>query len=169
MRIIRILALTLTLAGLMGCAANVGVVNPTRLFQDSVSGKAGIDHLKGMESAMQEQLVAAQSALEKAPSDEGLRARFQQIFVGYQQIVSTEQQKVVESVNTQIQKALDAYREQKRMVVIMNTESVLTYAPAADVTDAIIAEMNKEPVTFTPVKLDPLDVTPTPPATKGKK
>lgn len=163
MRIFRILAVVMALTGLMGCVAssNVAVVNPTRLFQDSESGKAGIEHLKGMEAAMQEQLVTAQGALEQSPNDEGLRARFQQIFVGYQQLVSTEQQKVVEGVNSQIQKVLDAYRAQKRMVVIMNSESVLTYAPNADVTNDIIAEMNKTPVAFTPVSLPPLDVKPT--------
>lgn len=172
MRTISTFVLTLLLAsGLMGCVGGkVGVVNPARLFQDSDSGKAGIEHLKLMETAMQEQLVTAQGVIEKSPGDEALRARFQQVFMGYQQVVGAEQQKVVEGINEQIQATLEAYRKQKGMTVILNGESVLTYAPEADVTDAIITEMNGKPLSFAPVKLEPLDVQPTPKAApKSKK
>ena len=58
----------------------------------------GIEHLEQLEAAMQEQLKTAQGMIEKAPNDEALRARFQKTFVGYQQIVNAEQQKVVQQI-----------------------------------------------------------------------
>lgn len=149
--------LTVLVCALTACTgAKVGVVNPSRLFQDSESGKAGIAHLKKIETDMQAQLTTAQELLKKSPDDEALRSRFQQVFAGYQQLISAEQQKVVESINNQIQAALERCRARKKMTAILNGESALAYAPEADVTDAVLAEMNSEPLRFAPIELEEL-------------
>ena len=160
MRTISAFALSLVLVfAVTGCAATskIAVVDPARLFQESDPGKAGIDHLKQLEAAMQEQLKTAQGMIEKAPNDEGLRARFQKTFVGYQQLVNAEQQKVVQQINGLMQKTLEAYRTKNGYSVIMNTEGLLAFDPAADVTKDVLVEMNKNKVTFEPVKLPPLN------------
>lgn len=156
MRTFGALALTLIVAlSLVGCSATkVAVVEPSRLFQDSEPGKAGMEHLKQIETAMQAQLEAAQGLMEKSPNDEALRARFQKVFLGYQQLVNAEQQKVVERINELMQKTLDDYRMQKGYAVIMNADGLLSYDPKADVTSEIIAEMNRTKLSFEPVKLD---------------
>ena len=158
MRTISAIALSLVLLfSVTACAANkIAVVDPARLFQESEPGKAGIDHLKQLEAAMQEQLKVAQGMIEKAPNDEALRARFQKTFVGYQQLVNAEQQKVVQQINGLMQKTLEAYRTKNGYSVIMNTEGLLAFDPKADVTKDVIAEMNQNKVTFEPVKLAPL-------------
>ncbi|MEG2005516.1 MAG: OmpH family outer membrane protein, partial [Bilophila sp.] len=71
MRIFSALALTLILAfSVAGCTGSkVAVVDPARLFQESTPGKAGIEHLKQIETAMQAQLEVAQGLIEKAPND----------------------------------------------------------------------------------------------------
>ena len=111
MRTISAIALCLMLVfATTGCAASkIAVVDPARLFQESEPGKAGIEHLKQLEAAMQEQLKTAQGMIEKAPNDEALRARFQKTFVGYQQIVNAEQQKVVQQINGLMQKTLEDF------------------------------------------------------------
>lgn len=171
MRTFGALALTLVLAfSLVGCTASkVAVVNPARLFQDSEPGKAGIEHLKQIETAMQAQLQVAQGMIEKSPNDEALRARFQKTFMGYQQVVNSEQQKVVERINELMQQALDAYRAQKSYAVIMNAEGLLSFDPQADVTDAIIVEMNRTKVAFEPVKLEEISAAPSKPVEPAKK
>lgn len=158
MRTISAIALSLVLLfSVTACAANkIAVVDPARLFQESEPGKAGIDHLKQLEAAMQEQLKVAQGMIEKAPNDEALRARFQKTFVGYQQLVNAEQQKVVQQINGLMQKTLEAYRTKNGYSVIMNTEGLLAFDPKADVTKEVITEMNQNKVTFEPVKLAPL-------------
>ncbi len=146
---------------LTGCTSTqVAVVTPARLFQESESGKAGIEHLKQIETTIQEQLEIAQGLIAKAPNDEALRAKFQKVFLGYQQVINAEQQKVVESVNTLMQNALDKYRVQKGYAVIMSAESLLSYDPKIDVTNEILAAMNESKVTFEPVKLDEFAPTP---------
>lgn len=154
----RAVLLTALVCALTACTgAKVGVVNPSRLFQDSASGKAGIAHLKKIETDMQAQLTTAQEILKKSPDDEALRSRFQQVFAEYQQLISAEQQKVVESINNQIQAALESCRARKRMTAILNGESALAYAPDADVTDAVLAEMDSAPLHFAPVELEALE------------
>lgn len=131
-----------------------------RLFQESEPGKAGIEHLKQLEAAMQEQLKTAQGMIEKAPNDEALRARFQKTFVGYQQIVNAEQQKVVQQINGLMQKTLEDFRTKNGYSVIMNAEGLLAFDPKSDVTKDVIAEMDKTKVTFAPVKLEPITAAP---------
>lgn len=158
MRTISALALSLVLIfSVTGCAnAKIAVVDPARLFQESAPGKAGIEHLKQLEAAMQEQLKTAQGMVEKAPNDEALRARVQKTFVGYQQLVNAEQQKVLQKINGLMQKTLEDYRAKKGYSAIMNTESLLAFDPQSDVTKEVIEEMNRNTVSFEPVKLEPI-------------
>ena len=151
MRTISAIALCLMLVfATTGCAASkIAVVDPARLFQESEPGKAGIEHLKQLEAAMQEQLKTAQGMIEKAPNDEALRARFQKTFVGYQQIV-----------NGLMQKTLEDFRTKNGYSVIMNAEGLLAFDPKSDVTKDVIAEMDKTKVTFAPVKLEPITAAP---------
>ena len=141
MRTISAIALCLMLVfATTGCAASkIAVVDPARLFQESEPGKAGIEHLKQLEAAMQEQLKTAQGMIEKAPNDEALRTRFQKTFVGYQQIVNAEQQKVVQQINGLMQKTLEDFRTKNGYSVIMNAEGLLAFDPKSDVTKEVIA------------------------------
>lgn len=68
--------------------------------------------------------------IEKAPNDEALRARFQKTFVGYQQIVNAEQQKVVQQINGLMQKTLEDFRTKNGYSVIMNAEGLLAFDPS---------------------------------------
>jgi len=154
-----ILALTLSIA-VSGCTAgsnNIALVNPSRLFQDSASGKAGIEHLKKMEAAMQEQLQTAQKLIEKRPGDENLRVRVQQEFAGYQQLVNTEQQKVVENINNQIKASLETVRNQKKLNAIFSSETALSFDAKIDVTNDVLAEMNRTPLSFPPAVITPIE------------
>ena len=136
MRTISAIALCLMLVfATTGCAASkIAVVDPARLFQESEPGKAG--------------------------NDEALRARFQKTFVGYQQIVNAEQQKVVQQINGLMQKTLEDFRTKNGYSVIMNAEGLLAFDPKSDVTKDVIAEMDKTKVTFAPVKLEPITAAP---------
>ena len=147
-------------ASLAGCTAgksSIALVNPSRLIQDSASGKAGIEHLKKMEATMQEQLQAAQKMIEKSPGDEALRVRIQQEFAGYQQLMSTEQQKVVDGINNQIKASLETVRAQKKLEVIFSSETVQSFDAKIDVTSEVLAEMNRTPLNFPPASITPIE------------
>ena len=151
------LALPLVLST-SGCTGTkVGLVNPNRLFQESASGKAGIEHLKQMEGSLQEQLAAAQKLIEKKPGDENLRMQVQQEFASYQQIATDEQRKVVESINTQVKSTLEAVRVQKKLDAIFTSENALSFDEKIDVTNEVLTEMDRKPLTFSPVKIVPIE------------
>lgn len=158
-----------------GCVTTkIGVVDPVRLFQDSEPGKIGMNHLKTIEDSMQSQIDLAQGLMEKSPKNEDLRIRFQKVFMDYQQTINIEQQKVVEVVNTLIQKTLDDYRVEKGYNMLMSKDSLLSYSTKDDVTDDIITILNRSTVTFEPVVLEELNIECTiqpitSPAHKGKK
>ena len=141
-----------------GCTGTkVGLVNPNRLFQESASGKAGIEHLKQMEGTLQEQLTAAQKLIEKKPGDENLRMQVQQEFASYQQLATNEQRKVVESINTQVKSTLEAVRIQKKLDAIFTSENALSFDDKIDVTNEVLTEMDRKPLTFSPVEIVPIE------------
>ena len=141
-----------------GCTGTkVGLVNPNRLFQESASGKAGIEHLKEMENTLQEQLTTAQKLIEKKPGDEKLRMQVQQEFASYQQLATSEQRKVVESINTQVKSTLETIRIQKKLDAIFTSENALSFDEKIDVTNDVLTEMDRKPLSFQPVKITPIE------------
>ena len=162
MRTISAIALCLMLVfATTGCAASkIAVVDISGVIIFFVYFNTRLISISTLEAAMQEQLKTAQGMIEKAPNDEALRARFQKTFVGYQQIVNAEQQKVVQQINGLMQKTLEDFRTKNGYSVIMNAEGLLAFDPKSDVTKDVIAEMDKTKVTFAPVKLEPITAAP---------
>ena len=133
-------------------APAVSVVDSSRVFKESEPGKAGIKHLETLHESMQAELNALQQELQVNPNDEGLQQKLQEKYLAYQQRIGAEQQQVINTLNTAIQQALDACRVQKKLALIVGTDVVLSYGPAADITDAVISEVNKAKVDFKPIE-----------------
>ncbi|MDR2695139.1 MAG: OmpH family outer membrane protein [Deltaproteobacteria bacterium] len=133
-------------------APSVAVVDSARVFKESEPGKAGIKHLESLHESMQAELNALQQALQAKPNDEALQQKLQEKYMVYQQRISAEQQQVINTLNEAIQKALDACRAQLKVAIIVGTDVVLSYGPAADITAAVIGEVNKTRVEFKPIE-----------------
>lgn len=160
MRKLSMLALAAVLVvSLAGCKneGGVAVVDAARLYQESASGKAGIEHLQKLEAALQARLMNAQEQMEKSPKDEALRGQFQAEFAGFQQLVQGEQQKVVEGIQKQMMDALEKARKKGDYAAVLASESVLASAPKADITDAVLKAMDAAPLTFADVELPGAD------------
>jgi len=152
---------TLLIAALLsgGCinpfdssAPSVAVVDSTRIFKESEPGKAGIKHLEILHESMQAELNALQQALQDKPNDETLQQKLQEKYMVYQQRINAEQQHVINTLNEAIQKALDVCRIQQKLALIVGTDMALSYGPAADITTAVIYEVNKTKVEFKPIE-----------------
>ncbi|MDR0238860.1 MAG: OmpH family outer membrane protein [Deltaproteobacteria bacterium] len=129
-------------------APAVAVVDSARVFKESEPGRAGIKHLETLHESMQAELNALQQELQAKPNDETLQQKLQEKYMVYQQRISAEQQQVINTLNDAIQKALDACRVQKKLALIVGTDVVLSYGPAADITGTVIGEVNKITVKF---------------------
>jgi outer membrane protein len=133
-------------------APAVAVVDSARVFKESAPGKAGIKHLESLHESMQAELNARQQELQAKPNDETLQQKLQEKYMVYQQRISAEQQQVINTLNEAIQKALDACRVQLKLALIVGTDVVLSFGPAADITGAVISEVNKATVEFKPIE-----------------
>ena len=151
-----LLLATLFLGGCISSADSstptVAVVDSARVFKESEPGKAGIKHLETLHESMQAELNALQKELQDKPDDETLQQKLQEKYMVYQQRISAEQQQVINTLNEAIQKALDACRVQKKLALIVGTDMVLSYSSTADITKAVIGEVNKVKVEFKPIE-----------------
>lgn len=150
-----LLAIMSTAVLLTGCnqpkGGTVGVVNTSRVYQESDAGKAGVKYLESLHGEMQGELTKMQEELQKNPGEDTTR-KFQQLYAELQQRLGAEQQQVITKLNESLQRVLDSYRAQKGLDVIIGSETVLSASPAADITNEVIAEMNKTQVSFQSMK-----------------
>jgi outer membrane protein len=159
---ILLLAALLSSGWVFGSSSGVAVVDSARVFKESDPGKAGIKHLEALHESMQAELNALQEELQGKPKDEKLQQRLQEKYMVYQQRISAEQQQVINILNETIQKALDACRVQNKLALIVGTDVVLSYGSAADVTEAVISEVNKAQVDFKALEPEAEVATPAP-------
>ena len=122
-----------------------------RIMRDSEPGKAGVKFLESLQSGMQEKLNAIQARLEKDPKDEAAQKELQGVYMASQQRMQAEQQNVVNLLYDTIQRVLNAYREQQGYDIILSAEVAAAFNPKADVTAAVIAEVNKQKIDFKPL------------------
>ncbi len=129
----------------------LAVVDMARIMRDSEPGKAGVKFLESLQTGMQDKLNAIQARLEKDPKDEAAQKELQGVYMASQQRMQAEQQNVVNQRYDTIQRVLNAYREQQGYDVILSAEVAVAFNPKADVTSAVIAEVNKQKIDFKPL------------------
>lgn len=153
---------------LAGCNANkVAVINSARIYQESSAGKAGLAYLESVEQQVRAKAEAAQKVAENMPNNEALPLSLQQFFASCQEAMNSAQQEAVTSVQDLIKKSIDNYRTQKDITIIMQSEAAVSVAPTADITEGVIAEMNKASISFKPVNIADF-VAPAAPAAPAK-
>ncbi len=130
----------------------IGVIDTARVYADSKLGLAGGDYLEKMQATMQDELVALQKGMQENPSDV-LIAEFQAKYAGFQERINLEQEQVVTKLNDALQEAMDKYREDNGLEVIIAAEAVASMGKKADVTDGIINLLDGMKVEFTPIKM----------------
>lgn len=129
----------------------IAIVDMGRVMRDSEPGKEGVKFLESRQAVMQEQLDAIQDRLEKNPKDEAAMQELQRVYAVSQQRMQAEQQNVVNLLFDSVQRVVNGYREAQGYDIILGAEAAASYAPSADVTAAIIAEVNKQKIEFKPV------------------
>ncbi|MDR2727257.1 MAG: OmpH family outer membrane protein [Deltaproteobacteria bacterium] len=146
---------------LTGCGSSkIMVINASRIYQESEAGKAGLAYLEQVEKDVKGKAETAQRVAESMPDNEAMPASLQQFFITCQETMNNAQQEAVNSVQDLINRSITQYRERNHATVIMQNDAVISMDPAVDVTDAVIAEMNKSAISFAPVNI--VDFTPPP-------
>ena len=154
-----ILPLLMGILALTGCQQQeskvsqpkIAIVDVARVMRDSDAGKEGVKFLESRQAEMQKQLDEIQARLEKNPEDQQAMQDLQRVYGSAQQRMQAEQQNVVNVLFDGVQRVLNSYREAQGYDLILGADAVTAYKPSADITAAIIAEVNKQKIEFKPV------------------
>ena len=129
----------------------IAIVDMGRVMRDCEPGKEGVKFLEAQQAGMQAELDAIQDRLEKNPKDEAAMQELQRVYAASQQRMQAEQQNVVNLLFDSVQRVVNSYREAQGFDIILAAEAVASSKPGADVTAAVIAEVNKQKIEFKPV------------------
>ena len=130
---------------------SIAVVDMARVMRDSTPGKEGVKFLESRQTALQGQLDAIQDKLEKNPEDEKAMQELQRVYAVSQQRMQAEQQNVVNILFDTIQRTLNDYCTREGYDVILGSEAAAAFNQKIDITDAVIAEVDKQKVEFKPL------------------
>lgn len=117
----------------------VGVVNPNKVFMECEAGVEGMKMLDTIKEKYEPELNRLQSQM---GDDKDKAAQFQKLLAEYQNAIGPEQQRIVDIIRDAFVKAVEKQRKAKGFSVILTNEKVLTMDPKADISDAVIREMN---------------------------
>lgn len=142
----------------------VGVADVSRLMRDSEPGKEGIKFLESLEEEVKGSLQEINARLEANPEDEAAIQELQTVYASAQQSIQIQGQNVAGALYDLLQKVLDQYRAEHGYDFILGQDTVVSFNPAIDVTNAIMAELNKQKIEFKPVATPALTPAPAQPA-----
>lgn len=154
----KILALVMAVfvLALVGCneekvdpGTKIAVVDPGKAIMECDSGKAGMEYLQKLGADMEAYLKPMQEASQADPSQENT-GKFHTAVNDMQIRMGAEQQRIVGMLQENYDAALDAYRSENGVGLILVKEGVQSYDPALEITDAIIAALNTKKVDIEP-------------------
>ena len=133
---------------LAGCNGKVAVINPDRVFQESNAVKSGTTYLENLSKDLQSDLLAAQ---DEARKSKNAQATMQARVTEAQQRYGAEQQQVMNQVNSLYLRALENCRSKEKIDMVVSSDAAVSYNPKMDITQKVIEEMNRTPLSFAPL------------------
>lgn len=151
-------ALVFVAAGCQNQAPETGmelrVVNHEEVFRQSEAGKESMTYLQGMNEKMMAELTEMQKGQENATEEEQAAAqtRMQGAMNQYRMQLQGEQERIIQALNQAFTKAIEQYRAENDVDMVLSVENVLAYDPEMDVTDEVIATMNAMEIDIEPAE-----------------
>jgi len=152
-RIITLLcALSLGLMLLTGCnqqepGITIGVVDEAAAFQKNQAAAKAMTYLQELGAPLQKKAEAAYKAMQ-AEQNEANVAAYKAAMGELQGVMNGEQQRIVGLIDAKFNEVLEAYRAEKGLTLILSKESVISSASTVDITDDIVAAMDKLELDF---------------------
>ena len=128
----------------------IGVVDEAAAFRDNKAATAAMAYLQEMGAPLQKKAEEAYNAMQADQSEENVAA-YQAAMGELQTIMNAEQQRIVAMMDAKFTEALDAYRVDRGLSVILSSEAVISFDAAVDVTADIVAAMDAVELDLTPV------------------
>jgi len=144
-----------TLLGLMllaGCnqqsaSITIGVVDEAAAFQKNQAAAKAMTYLQELGAPLQKKAEAAYKAMQAEQNDENVAA-YKAAMGDLQGVMNGEQQRIVALIDAKFKEVLENYRTEKGLTLILTKESVVSAADTVDITDDIVAAMDKLELDF---------------------
>lgn len=133
---------------------SLAVVDAEMVFQQSKLAAAGMQHLEALTSDMQDRLVKMQDQLGAAPEDKALEQRLQSELFALQGNMDRAQRAVAERVNKLFDDAVEECRKNQGLEIVLPKQLAMAVNPDADITEKVVAVMDKITVDFSDITLD---------------
>ena len=153
-RIITLLcAVALGLMLLTGCnqqqepGITIGVVDEAAAFQKNQAAAKAMTYLQELGAPLQKKAEAAYKAMQ-AEQNEANVAAYKAAMGELQGVMNGEQQRIVGLIDAKFNEVLNTYRAEKGLTLILSKESVISSAQTVDITDDIVAAMDKLELDF---------------------
>lgn len=141
-------------AMLSGCnqsaktSPSVGVVDMTRVYEESAAAKAGQQYLESLAEEARKEFEGMQAELQVAEGSEQATQRVHEAVNDLRNRITAAQQRVMVALDDGLKDVLQSYRISKGYDVLIHKESVISFDQSVDVTDEIITELNKVTLNF---------------------
>lgn len=161
--IVSALALVSMLALLGGCneeakpqkpVPQFGVVQISKLYQESKLGKEGIARVGELEDKAMASLSGLQQKLEKAQAAKNeaevqrLQKELQSRVFFLQNVIKQDQEHVMNVLQTEMKKAFEKCQTEHALFGIFTEDVMASYSPEVDMTEAVKAILDTDPATF---------------------
>lgn len=137
-------------------APQFGVVQLSKLYQDSRIGKAGFERLSGLEKQAQDEIAPLIAQLEKAFAEKSedakrLERELQERVDFMQEVIRRDQEHVTNVLQTALRNAFDEYSKAHGLFGVFSSETMLSSSPEADVTAAVQSLLDAKTPDFGPL------------------
>jgi len=152
-RTITLLLAAILCLGLVACnqqeaSVKIGIVDEAAAFKDNKIAQKAMEYLKEVGTPLQTKAEAAYKAMQENQTEETVAA-YKLTMGELQTTMGAEQQRVVAMVEKEFSKALEAYRAEKGLTVILSKQSVIAASDTVDITSDIVGAMDTVTVDFT--------------------
>ncbi|MFW5486888.1 MAG: OmpH family outer membrane protein [Desulfovibrio sp.] len=120
----------------------VAVVDANKVMQECAPGKQAIGHLEEISNKVRKDIEPLQEAIKKDQSDQESMKKFQETLGKAQKLLTSEQDRLFGQLNKAFTERLEAYRKANNFSVVLLKSQVLAYDGAADITNAMVKEMD---------------------------
>ncbi|WP_243544914.1 OmpH family outer membrane protein [Pseudodesulfovibrio tunisiensis] len=141
------LAALLCLSLLAGCnqpseSTKVAVIDETAAFQKNKASMSAMEHLQKIGAPLQQEAEAAYKAMQDNQNEDTVKA-YKEAMSRFQTALNAEQQRVITLLSQEFDRVLEKYRAEKGYALILSKQAVPSFDKTVDITDEIVAEMDK--------------------------
>ncbi len=133
---------------------DVAVVDVARIARESEPGKALNAFLESIQQDFNQRLMAQQEVYQQNTEDAAARQTLETMFMSMQQRLQTEEENATSILLERILQTINTFRESRGYSVILRNDVVLSHDKTVDVTDQVLAEVNKIVIEYKPVTAD---------------